>query len=100
ERGQCVGVRPLERREAPVLEDLPRQRVAQRQLGQYVGVGRVARLRLPDRRQLQLLEEDLRELLGRGDRELAAGQLINLARQVVEVALELPGERLHPRRLY
>ena len=97
--GQGVGVRALELREAPVLEDLRRERMPERQLGQHVGVGRVAGLRSPDRRQLQLLEEDLRELLGRGDRELAAGELIDLARQVVEIALELLRERLEARRV-
>src|SRR6185369_9541902 len=80
-------------------EDLRRERMPERQLGQHVGVGRVAGLRSPDRRQLQLLEEDLRELLGRSDRELAAGELIDLARQVVEIALELLRERLEARRV-
>jgi len=80
-----------------VLEDLGGQRVAQRQLGEHVGIGRIPGLRPAQRRQLELLEEDLRELLRRGDREFLAGQVVDLAREVVEVALQLLGEHLEPR---
>jgi hypothetical protein len=68
--------------------------MAEGQLAQHVGVGGVAGLRPTHRRQLQLLEEDLGELLGRGDGELLAGQQIDLAGEVVEVSLELLRERL------
>ena len=83
-----------------MLEDLGGQRVTQRQLGEHVGIGRVPGLCPAQRRQLELLEEDLRELLGRGDGEFLAGQVVDLAREVVEVALELLGERLEPRGIH
>src|SRR5947199_54105 len=83
-----------------MLEDLAGQRVAERQLAQHVGVRRGPGLRASQDRQLELLEEDLRELLGRGDRELLAGQRVDLAREVVEVALELFGEGLEPGRIH
>jgi hypothetical protein len=46
-----------------VLEHLAGQRVLQAELVQHVGVGGVAGLGAADRRQLELLEQDLRELL-------------------------------------
>src|SRR5207247_3898580 len=98
EPGQRVRVGALELGEAAMLEDLAGQRLAERQLAQHVGVRRGPGLRASQDRQLELLEEDLRELLGRGDRELLAGQRVDLAREVVEVALELLGEGLEPGR--
>src|SRR3989441_2505730 len=97
ERRQGVGVGPLELGQRPMLEDLRGQRVAERELGEDVGVGRVARLRAAERGQPELLEEDVRELLRRRDRELLAGELPDLPRQVVEAPLELLRERLEPR---
>ena len=71
QRRQRVGIRRLELGECPVLDDLGGQLVAEGELLQHVGVGRVAGLGLPERRQLELLEEDGGELLGRADIELA-----------------------------
>src|SRR2546426_4146095 len=56
-----------------------------------------SRLRAAERGQPELLEEDVRELLRRRDRELLAGELPDLPRQVVEAPLELLRERLEPR---
>ena len=85
EHRQRVGVRALELGELAVLEDLPGQRVPERQLLQHVGVGGVAGLGALDRRQLQLLEEHDRELLRRDRVERLAGELVDLAREVVEL---------------
>jgi len=43
---------------------------------------------------LQLLEQDLRQLLGRPDGEDLARQLVDLPREVIEVPLQLLGEDL------
>ena len=97
EQRKGIRVRALQLRETPVLEDLRGQLVPEAELGEHVGVGRIPGLRAADRRQLQLLEQDVRELLRRRDRELFARELVDLAGEVVEAALELLGEGLQPR---
>ena len=82
-----------------MLEHFRGQRVAESQLGEHVCVRGIARLGLAQRGQAELLEEDVRELLGRGDGERLACEREDLAREVVEVALELLGERLQPSRI-
>ncbi len=69
-----VGVQEL-RVLPPLLDDLD-DRVLAPDRAQHAGVGRVAGLPLPPRRELQLLEEDPRQLLRRADGELLAGQLV------------------------
>src|SRR5262249_13699649 len=86
---QSVAVRRLELGERAVLDDLGGQLVAEGELLEDVGVGRIARLGLLDRRQLELFEKHLGELLGRADVELAAGQRVDLARQRRERAVKL-----------
>ena len=51
---------------------------------EHVGVGAGAGLRLLDDRQLELVEQHLGELLGRGDVERVAGQLFDLDFQLFE----------------
>ena len=82
-----------------MLEDLAGQRVPERQLGQDVGVGRVAGLGASGRGQLERLEEDVGELLGRGDGELLAGQGVDLAGEGVQLALQLLREVLQAPRI-
>ncbi len=94
---QGVGVRRLELGERAVLDDLGGQLVAEGELLQDIGIGGIARLGLLDGRQLELLEEHLRQLLGRADVELAARQRVDLARETDEGAVELLGEFLEPR---
>ena len=99
QRGQRVGVRALELRELPVLEDLPGKGVAERQLLQHVDVGRVAGLGPLDRRQLQLLEEHDGELLRRVRVDRLAGELVDLPEERVELGVELLGELPEPIRV-
>ena len=80
---QLVGVRALQLREAAVLEDGPRERVVLGQLLQHLFVHRRrARRRLLDRLQLHALEEDVAELLGRGEVELPARELVRALLQL------------------
>ena len=70
---QGVDVGALELGVLPVLDDLGRQRMQPGQLLQHVGVGAAGRSwSCLTHRQLQLVEQDLLKLLGRGDVELAA----------------------------
>ncbi len=75
---------------APAL-DLGDHRVLVADRLQHPGVGRVAGLAAALARQPELAEQDLLELLGRAERELLAAQLEDLA-------LELVGLGLDPRR--
>ena len=97
EGGQGVRVGALELRQLAVLQDLPGQRVPERQLLQHVHVGRVARLGALDGGELELLEEHRRELLRRVGVDRLAGQLVDLPEERVELRVELlrePGEPL------
>ena len=80
---QLVGVGALELRQAPVLQQLGRQRIVLGQLLQHllVGAGDAAG-RLLHHRQAELGEQDLADLLGRA-------QVEGLAREVVRLLLEL-----------
>ena len=79
---QGVDVRVLQLGVLPILDDLGRQRMQPGQLFQHVGVGAAAALGALEHRQLVLVEQDLLQLLGRADVELAAGQLVDLALQL------------------
>ena len=92
QRRQRVGIGRLELGERPVLDDLGGQLVAEGELLEHVGVGRVAGLGLPERRQLELLEQDGGELLGRADVELAAREHVDVPGRPLERQLELARE--------
>ena len=87
ERRQRVDVGVLELGEPPVREDLQRQLVLRRQLLEHVLVRRVAGLRLLQHRQLQLLEQDLLELLRRGDQEALARERMDALLELRELAV-------------
>ena len=74
---QRVDVGALQLGEGAVLEDEPRERVLLGQLLQHVLIGRGAGLEPLHHRQLQLGEEDLRQLAGRGDVEGVAGRRVD-----------------------
>src|SRR5207302_1721974 len=75
---------------APLLDDLD-DRMLVPDRAQHARVRRVAGLALPPRRQLELLEEDARELLRRAEHEL-------LARELERLRLELLDSVREPRR--
>ena len=88
---QRVDVRALQLLKRPPFEDEPRQLVRERQLFEDLDGGR-RRFRLGvalERRQLQLVEQDLRELLGGVDVELLAGQLEDLRAARRQLALDV-----------
>src|SRR5260221_433164 len=60
--------------------------------GEHARVRREARLAAPLLGQAEFLEEDLRELLRRADRELLAGHVPDLALQLVRPAPDLDGD--------
>ena len=68
---------------APAL-DLGDDLVLVADLGEHAGVGREAGLAAPLLGQPELLEEHLAELLRRADRELAPGELVDLALELVD----------------
>ena len=92
ERRQRVDVGVLELAEPAVREDLQRQIVLRRELREHVFVRRVAGLGLPDRPELQLLEQDLLQLLRRGDQEALSGQRVDLLLELRELPAEVPRE--------
>ena len=85
-RRQRVDVRVLELRVLAILDDLRRQRVRLGQLLQHVGIGARPGLGFLDDRQAELLEQHLRELLGRADVERMAGQLFDFLLQLRRAA--------------
>ena len=96
---QGIDVRALELGVVPVLDDLRRQRMQQRQLFEHFGVHARAGLRPLDDRQLQLLEQQLAELNPRVDVELAAGDLKDLPLQPHDPLVELAGQLAQPRHI-
>ena len=62
-------------------------------LAEDAGVGRVAGLALAVRRELELLEEDPRDLLGRAEDELLSGELVGLLLELLDPVCE-PGSDL------
>ncbi len=81
-----------------MLQDLDRQRMAlRREVVEHLGVGcpRAVLVALAAG-QLLLVEQDLAELLGRADVELAAGDLVDLDLQLAQPLLEVG--RQHPER--
>ncbi len=96
--GKRVDVRALQLLQRPPLQDQPRHVVRQRQLLEHFDRGR-RRLRLDvalEGRQLQLVEENARQLLRRVDVELLAGHLEDLRaarRQLLLDVLRLRRER-------
>ena len=100
ERRQRVDVGVLELGEPAVREDLQRQLVLRRELLEHVLVRRVAGLRLLHHRQLQLLEQDLLELLRRGDQEALARERVDALLELRELAACSPARaaRAPPRR--
>ncbi len=110
ERRQCVGVRAAELLDLAVTQQVFDDRVLVGHLLERVGVGRRAGLRLLDRRQAELLEEDLAQL-GRGVHvELHPGVGLDLSDEVLaalgqlgaqsleELAIDLDAGVLHPRQ--
>ena len=95
---QRVDVGALQLVQAAPFENQPRQLVDERQLLEHLDGGR-RRSRLAgllERRQLQLLEQDLAELLRRVDVELLSGELEDarrIARQLLLDVLRLRGQR-------
>ena len=88
---QRVDVRALQLLELPPLEDQPRQIVGEREFLEH-GDGRRRCLGFDvslQRRQLQLLEEDSRQLLWRVDVERLTGHLENLRVPVGQLALDV-----------
>ena len=95
---QLVGVGRLELGERAVLEDQPRQRMVERQLGERILVGRgLPRRRLLLHRQLLPLEQDLLDLLGRAEVEGLAGRGVGLLFFLQDLLAELVALRLELR---
>ena len=94
---QCIQVGALQLRQASPGQDAARQLVVGRQLLEYALCRRVAGLGLLEHRELELLEEDHLQLLGRADQKLLAREFVNLALQPSQLALVLLGERQQPR---
>ena len=59
---------------------------------EHAGVGRVAGLAAPLARQAELAEQDLLQLLGRAERELLAGELVDLGLERVGLGLDPLGD--------
>jgi len=91
---QGVGVSRFELRRLAVIEDLPDQRMERGQLLEHVLGCRktLCRLGFPGRRQLELAEQDLAELLGRIDVELGSAGFVDRLLEAAEVRLELGRE--------
>ncbi len=83
-----------------MLDDLRGQLVAESELLEDVRVGRVAGLGLLDGGQLELLEQDVRHLLGRPDVEFLSGQPVDLAGEPLQGQIELLGEVLEARWIH
>jgi hypothetical protein len=73
----------------PPVEQHRDHRVRRAQLLEHAGVGRVAGLRPPAAGQVQLVEQDLLELLGRAEVELVADRRVDLLLQPTDLAREL-----------
>ena len=97
---QLVRVRRLELRQRAVLEQDLRQRIVGGELGQHVLVGRRLSGRgLAQRRQLHLVEQDLAQLLRRGEVERLPGELIRLLLEREHLLAELAALRGEQRRV-
>ena len=92
--GQGVDVGVLDLRELAVAQDEVGQGMDGRQLREHLGIGGVPSLVLLHRGQLQHLEEDVGQLLGRTQVERLAGQFVNLGRETVHLGLGLAPQRL------
>src|SRR5713101_5541921 len=66
---------------------------------QHARVRRVARLSLPSRRELELLEEDPRELLRRAEHELLARELERLRLELLDAVRESRRDLAHAIRV-
>src|SRR5262249_4986477 len=94
---QRVDIRVLQLLQLPPVEDAARQVVGERQLLEHFdGCGGGPGLDVSlERRQLQLVKQDFRQLLGRIDIERFTGRLVNLGterRQLLVDPLRLCGE--------
>ena len=90
---QEIGVEEL-RQLAPLLDDRD-ERVIVADRPQHTGVGRVPGLALAAGGELELLEEDPRELLGRAELELLAGVLVRLRLELLDALAEARGDLAH-----
>ncbi len=101
QRRQRVHVRALELGELPVFEHLAHDLVLGRQFLQHVGRGgnRLALAVLHRRRQLQILEQNVAQLLRRADVERLARQRVDLAGEPRDLAFHQPREPLQLRRI-
>ena len=88
---QRIGVGAFELGELAVLQHLDGQRMALRgEIVEHAGVGRPrAVLVALAAGQVLFVEQDLAQLLGRGDVELAAGDLVQLAFELAQTLLEI-----------
>ena len=66
---------------------------------QHARVGRVAGLALAARRQLELLEEDARDLLRRAEHELLARELVRVRLELLDAVGEARGDLAHAVRV-
>src|SRR5204863_5440843 len=82
---------------APLL-DHPDELVLVPDRAEYARVGRVAGLALAPRRQLQLLEQDARDLLRRAEHELLARELVRLRLELLQTVGEAGPYLPHPVR--
>ena len=98
--GQLVGVGRLQLGQPAVVQDQARQFVLGGQFLEHVFCGRRLALgRLAQHRDLELLEQDLLQLFGRVEVELAAGGLVRQGRQVQQLARQLAALRAQQPRV-
>ena len=88
-----VGVQEL--RVLPPLLDHANDLVLAADRPQDAGVGRVAGLALPARRQAQLLEQDPGDLLGRAEHELLARELVRAGLELLDLVGQAGGDLAH-----
>ncbi len=93
---QGVEISALQLAELPPALDQRDDLVLFTDLGEHPGVGRVAGLALPLPGQAELLEEHLADLLGRADRELVAGQLMDLLLDSAKLRCDLRPDGSEP----
>jgi hypothetical protein len=97
--GQRVEVGRLQLRVLAPLLDLRDDRVLGADGLEDPRVGREAGLAAALLRQAELVEQDLRKLLRRADRELLAGQVMDLALELCDPRLDLVGDLRQPVRV-